>query len=82
MIDDDYSIDWMVDGLPGGPKMQIGDGTVIFDHTPLGWYDFQQRYYLFNHMELVLEYHNDPSQYQGNRIVGLVIVPRSIKHND
>jgi len=88
MIDDDYYVNWLVDGLEGATQMEAFSAddsehfTVYSDGFPLGRYDSSTgRFYLHNHVELRLEYHNDPANYLGNRVVGFMIVPRSIKHN-
>mmetsp|Transcript_20745 Transcript_20745/g.37739 ORF Transcript_20745/g.37739 Transcript_20745/m.37739 type:complete len:620 (-) Transcript_20745:58-1917(-) len=88
MIDDEYYVNWMVDGLEGATQMEAVSAddsaepfTVYSDGFPLGQYDSSSgRFYLHNHVTLMLEYHNDPSKFQGNRVVGFMIAPRSIKH--
>jgi len=37
-------------------------------------------YYLFNHLKFVVTYHEDPSLFEGTRIVGFDVHPVSIKH--
>eukprot|EP00971_Amphidinium_carterae_P261518 5188309-Amphidinium_carterae.1 len=67
MIDDDYYVNWLVDGLAGATKMfsvtaDDSGSSIVYDAGfPLGRYDSRTgRFYLHNHVELRLEYHNDP----------------------
>eukprot|EP00971_Amphidinium_carterae_P051000 1004024-Amphidinium_carterae.1 len=75
MIDDGYYVNWLVDGLAGATqtwRTPYGSGSSIVYNAgfPLGHYDSGMgRFYLYNHVELRLEYHNDPGQFEGNRIV-------------
>jgi len=93
MIDDDYYVNWMIDGLEGATQMQAAPVpgqeeesveppvTIYSDGFPLGMYDIQEsKYYLHNHVGLFLEFHSDSQYYQGYRIVGFQIAPRSLLH--
>ncbi len=36
--------------------------------------------YIYNHVHLIIYYHDDPANYKGSRIVGFEVDPYSIKH--
>lgn len=104
-IEDNYFVDWVVDNLPVlyrksretdpsllEPKNE--DGTLVKDESvkrgfPLGEKDFQGRYFLYNHVKIIIYVNQDPTlEIQGDekkaedkwRIVGFEVTPSSIAH--
>ena len=39
----------------------------------------KSHHYLFNHVRIIVRYHEDPLEFEGSRIVGFEVVPFSIK---
>jgi hypothetical protein len=37
------------------------------------------QHYLFNHVRIIVRYHEEPLEFEGSRIVGFEVVPFSIK---
>eukprot|EP00928_Gymnodinium_smaydae_P001105 TRINITY_DN10402_c0_g2_i1.p1 TRINITY_DN10402_c0_g2~~TRINITY_DN10402_c0_g2_i1.p1 ORF type:complete len:619 (+),score=137.73 TRINITY_DN10402_c0_g2_i1:60-1916(+) len=79
-IDDEYMVNWMVDNLPAATRYfeQIGDQerTVVLPGYPVGLQK-NGRYYIYNHVVLVLSYHSNPDKYEGYRVVGFEVEPYS-----
>jgi len=80
-IDRDYSVNWIVDNLPAATKYvrSYGDhqDIIYMNGFPVGLLQ-KGRYYLHNHVRITLSYHSNPSDYQGYRIVGFEVEPRSM----
>lgn len=81
-IDDQYVVNWMVDNLPAATKYAMTDGvhrgpTMYMAGFPLGVH-FGGRYLLYNHVTLALKYHASPYEFEGYRIVGFEVAPRSM----
>merc|ERR1719221_316814 len=78
MIEDEYLVNWIVDNLPAAtgyrrpssPEFTYMDGFLvgILQHG---------HYYIHNHVTLDIQYHQNPEKYEGYRIVGFEVEPRS-----
>mmetsp|Transcript_63328 Transcript_63328/g.151080 ORF Transcript_63328/g.151080 Transcript_63328/m.151080 type:complete len:618 (+) Transcript_63328:99-1952(+) len=82
MIDDDYMINWMVDNLPAAtkyPTVSHGDNIYI-EGFPVGFADKGGKHYINNHVTLWLQYHEDAELFEGFRIVGFEVQPKSLAH--
>ena len=72
-----YNLNWLVDGLPAGqPYIDPSTNT---DFTvrgfPLGGINQEQKAYLHNHFDIIIDYHDaGKDQY---RVVGVLVVPAS-----
>lgn len=83
VIEDQYRIDWIVDNLPGAMRNEQYD--YVTRGFPVGFvapsqFGKRQMHYLYNHVRIILKYHEDISQFKGGRIVGFEILPYSINH--
>eukprot|EP00928_Gymnodinium_smaydae_P048554 TRINITY_DN32475_c0_g1_i1.p1 TRINITY_DN32475_c0_g1~~TRINITY_DN32475_c0_g1_i1.p1 ORF type:complete len:629 (+),score=121.23 TRINITY_DN32475_c0_g1_i1:125-2011(+) len=81
MIDDEYLVNWLVDNLPAATRY-IRRGNAKGESTymngfPVGL-ERSGRYYIHNHVSISLKYHSSPGEYEGYRIVGFEVSPRSI----
>eukprot|EP01084_Bolivina_argentea_P316506 548662_1 len=92
-IDEKYRVNLIVDNLPAAQKFKtiISDGSggaevedFLYEKGyPLGYVaqaNGQRVVMLNNHIDLVILYHDNP-RYEGNRIVGFEVQPRSISHD-
>eukprot|EP00033_Pygsuia_biforma_P000911 GCRY01001051.1.p1 GENE.GCRY01001051.1~~GCRY01001051.1.p1 ORF type:complete len:548 (+),score=105.79 GCRY01001051.1:399-2042(+) len=92
-IKDEYRINWIVDNLPSVTKhvlMQSNENakTVYEKGFPVGFVGDKLLYpdtetgvsYLYNHVRILIKYHDDPDNYEGSRIVGFEVIPFSIAH--
>lgn len=83
MIEDEYLVNWIVDNLPaatryrrpGAPEFTYMDGFLVGILQ-------NNRFYIHNHVLLDLQYHRNPEKYEGNRIVGFEVEPRSSAGKD
>ena len=80
MIDDEYRVHWLLDGLPVAVRNnELGYVTRGY---PIGFKDTsgkKERHYLFNHVSITIRIHEDPESFEGARVVGFEVVPYSIK---
>jgi transmembrane 9 superfamily protein 2/4 len=80
-INRDYSVNWIVDNLPAATKYIRSDGEhdelIYMNGFPVGLLQ-KGRYYVHNHVRIMLSYHANPQDYVGYRIVGFEVEPRSI----
>eukprot|EP00485_Elphidium_margaritaceum_P001540 CAMPEP_0202686920 /NCGR_PEP_ID=MMETSP1385-20130828/2674_1 /ASSEMBLY_ACC=CAM_ASM_000861 /TAXON_ID=933848 /ORGANISM="Elphidium margaritaceum" /LENGTH=632 /DNA_ID=CAMNT_0049341601 /DNA_START=80 /DNA_END=1978 /DNA_ORIENTATION=- len=90
-IDEKYRVNLIVDNLPAAQKFKtiVSDGDkemedFIYEKGyPLGYAatsNGKKLIMLNNHIDLVILYHDNP-RYEGNRIVGFEVQPRSIAHD-
>jgi transmembrane 9 superfamily protein 2/4 len=80
-IDDEYLVNWIVDGLPAATRyIRKADGSefMYMNGFPIG-IQKDGMYYVHNHVTLNLKYHARPEQYEGYRIVGFEVEPHSLK---
>eukprot|EP00386_Alphamonas_edax_P015838 GDKI01048396.1.p2 GENE.GDKI01048396.1~~GDKI01048396.1.p2 ORF type:complete len:658 (-),score=243.34 GDKI01048396.1:173-2146(-) len=88
MIDDEYTNNWIVDGLPSAMRYTTGpngDDFIYLSGFPVGSKDAAtQTYSLHNHVTIRLMFHNSTQgwrqEQKSYRIVGFEVYPRSIKH--
>jgi len=89
----EYLHNWQLDGLPAAvPKvLQDSDGKtqeVYSPGFPLGKFapgeDGSKTgpYYLNNHVDMTIKYHEDESLYKGKRIIGFEVIPSSKQYDD
>lgn len=89
-IEDDYRIHWIVDSLPVGMFSSNEYQDILFSRGfPVGFKTGTKatsKYYLYNHVRIILSYHDDYESDNGNpeeattKIVGFRVEPMSIKH--
>mmetsp|Transcript_37750 Transcript_37750/g.87240 ORF Transcript_37750/g.87240 Transcript_37750/m.87240 type:complete len:618 (+) Transcript_37750:63-1916(+) len=82
MIAESYMVNWMVDGLSAATKFvskKQANKVVYSDGFPLGAVD-QGKVVLHNHADILLQFHSDEARYEGYRIVGFEVLPRSMNH--
>jgi len=77
MIDEEYLVNWIVDNLPAATKYRRHDGEVIFTDGFFVGLIQNGHYYVHNHVTLELQYHTNPDVFEGYRIVGFDVEPRS-----
>jgi len=81
MIDDDYLVNWLVDGLPAATRFAktgaAGSEFTYMDGFPVG-VEQMGRYFIHNHVKLDLKYHKQPDEFEGFRIVGFEVEPHSV----
>eukprot|EP01038_Epipyxis_sp_PR26KG_P004204 gene4204-5977_t len=83
MIDEEYRVHWLLDNLPVAVRNdELGYVSRGF---PVGFIASTPKkktpqHYLFNHVRIVVRYHEDETEYTGVRIVGFEVIPFSIKH--
>lgn len=87
MIDQEYRIHWLLDGLPVAVRNdELGYVTRGY---PVGFISqaaaagSKTRHYLYNHVRIIVRYNevqNEEEEYEGSRIVGFEVIPFSIKH--
>lgn len=96
-ISDEYRVNWIIDNMPAVTRFYTEDvdaaGTRSFTPRyekgfPLGFVAPAESStlvpgakYLYNHIRLVVLYHEEPEKYAGARIVGFRVEPMSIQHN-
>eukprot|EP00753_Platysulcus_tardus_P008059 PLAT15592.1.p1 GENE.PLAT15592.1~~PLAT15592.1.p1 ORF type:complete len:734 (+),score=301.29 PLAT15592.1:366-2567(+) len=88
MIDEGYSVNWIVDNLPAATVVPISSGgaahSVTYEH---GWQvgapyaDGKRRYYMNNHISITIKVHELANDDRGRRrIVGFEVEPFSVRH--
>jgi len=81
MIDNDYVVNWLVDNLPAVTKYKAFDGRKdpykYVSGFPVG-IKTTGRYYWNNHVTIGLQYHSEPGEFKGYRIVGFEVYPKSM----
>ncbi|OQS05480.1 endomembrane protein 70 [Thraustotheca clavata] len=96
MIEDEYYVQWILDNLPvlyqdtsyGEAAVPNKDPNAPLSAAykrgfPLGDIDAQGRYYLYNHVRIVVLTHPDPYAEPATpkwRVVGFEVIPTSINH--
>lgn len=89
LINDHYEAEWIVDNLPGATSFVTTDKSRKYYATgfKLGYTEFdlhtlEPRYYINNHVTMVVRYHRAPGRAgdQGKKvIVGFEVYPKSIE---
>lgn len=87
-IEEAYSLNWLVDGLPAGQQIQ-DDLTGTTFYSPgfqLGGYfttdEEEDHVFLNNHYDIWIEYHEVSGKQNELRVVGAVVEPASKKYMD
>jgi len=82
MIDHEYQVNWLVDNLPAAMRyFRRGDNTYSYTHGfPVG-VKRDGRYFVNNHVRIGLQYHVDPLEFEGFRVVGFEVYPQSLVQN-
>jgi len=80
MIDHEYQVNWLVDNLPAAMRYyRRGDNSYSYAHGfPVGQ-KRNGRYFVNNHIRIGLQYHADPDEFEGFRVVGFEVYPQSLK---
>jgi len=80
MIEDEYLVNWLVDNLPAATRYTRRGADTAFTYMngfPVG-IEKNGKYYVHNHVKLLLQYHASPYDYEGYRIVGFEVEPHSM----
>lgn len=80
-IEDEYMVNWIIDNLPATTKfVSTSDPSqsMFSSGFPVGFIT-GNKYFVYNHVKLILSYHSNPEQYDGYRIVGFEVEPMSIQ---
>jgi len=88
VIDQEYRIHWMLDGLPVGVR---SESNVVYRGYPVGFtvdnppsadpkHAKRLQKYIYNHVKIIVRYSEKPEEFKGVRVVGFEVVPISIKH--
>ncbi|EPE06747.1 endosomal integral membrane protein [Ophiostoma piceae UAMH 11346] len=86
LIEQGYSLNWLVDGLPAGQDI-IDDLTGTEFYSP-GFLigqdsgDNQNKIAFNNHYDIVVEYHQVSGNADQLRVVGVLVQPSSLKYDD
>mmetsp|Transcript_34090 Transcript_34090/g.79202 ORF Transcript_34090/g.79202 Transcript_34090/m.79202 type:complete len:641 (-) Transcript_34090:205-2127(-) len=87
MIEDEYLVNWIVDNLPAATRYSKA-GPEGKDFTfnygfPVGLIDQHSgRYYIHNHVRLLLKHHRPKDNTEDYRIVGFEVEPHSLTQTD
>lgn len=82
MIDSEYRVHWLLDNLPVAVRNdELGFVTRGY---PVGFLSMtpkkkKAQHYLFNHVRIVIRYHEEDESTKGAAIVGFEVLPFSIK---
>jgi transmembrane 9 superfamily protein 2/4 len=81
MIDEEYRVHWSLDSLPVAVRNdELG---YVSRGYPIGFAVASKggkpQHFLFNHVRIIVRYSEEPSEFEGSRIVGFEVVPFSIK---
>jgi len=88
-IDEEYRVHWIVDNLPVGMYSTLENSHEIsfVRGFPVGFHVGKKRelkHYLYNHIRIIIQYHDDADILYGtditSKIVGFRVEPLSIKH--
>eukprot|EP00406_Dinophysis_acuminata_P043499 CAMPEP_0179311090 /NCGR_PEP_ID=MMETSP0797-20121207/52504_1 /TAXON_ID=47934 /ORGANISM="Dinophysis acuminata, Strain DAEP01" /LENGTH=647 /DNA_ID=CAMNT_0021020847 /DNA_START=67 /DNA_END=2008 /DNA_ORIENTATION=- len=82
MIESEYQVNWLVDNLPAAMRYyRRGDDAYSYTNGfPVGT-KRNGKYYVNNHIRIGLQYHADPDEFDGFRVVGFEVYPQSLKHS-
>merc|ERR1719229_1847471 len=80
MIDHEYQVNWLVDNLPAAMRYyRRGDDSYSYTNGfPVG-VKRDGKYFVNNHIRIGLQYHVDPQEFEGFRVVGFEVYPQSLK---
>jgi len=82
MIDHEYQVNWLVDNLPAAMRYyRKGDDSYSYTNGfPVG-VKRDGRYFVNNHIRIGLQYHADPDEFEGFRVVGFEVYPQSLQQS-
>jgi len=80
MIDMEYQVNWLVDNLPAAMKYQKTNGGAITyaNGFPVGL-KVDGSYFVHNHIQIGLQFHSNPAEFSGSRVVGFEVFPLSLR---
>ena len=83
-IDEDYNVNWLVDSLPAAAMgLLVEDAALYARGIPIGGIERDTgSYFLYNHHSITVQLHEDPTAYDGFRIVGFRVRPVSVQQTD
>lgn len=76
-----YNYNWIIDGLPAAKRVKdLRTNSEFYSSGfPIGKVDDNNKAYLYNHFEIIIEYHKrSEGQF---RVVGVTVVPQSLDRN-
>jgi transmembrane 9 superfamily protein 2/4 len=87
-VDEDYRVHWMLDSLPVGmlDRAVGAKGEQFSRGFPVGFVSDEaanvkeKKRYLFNHIRIIVKYHDAEEGQLGSKIVGFRVEPMSIQH--
>ena len=79
-IKQNYAMNWLIDGLPAGQKYEDPNGGRSYYSRgfPLGKHEGEGLPNLYNHYDILIEYHKSGSGY---RVVGVLVQPVSRRYS-
>eukprot|EP00929_Paragymnodinium_shiwhaense_P088812 TRINITY_DN4911_c0_g1_i1.p1 TRINITY_DN4911_c0_g1~~TRINITY_DN4911_c0_g1_i1.p1 ORF type:complete len:626 (-),score=129.89 TRINITY_DN4911_c0_g1_i1:460-2337(-) len=82
MIDNEYQVNWLVDNLPAAMRYyRRRDNSYSYTNGfPVGM-KRNGRYFVHNHIRIGLQYHQDPDEFDGFRVVGFEVYPQSLNQH-
>lgn len=85
VIQKNYHHNWIVDNLPAATKRE-DDSIIMTSYTggfPVGFIgrDYTKKAYIYNHVNIEIQYHNVENEPDRARIVRFTVQPFSIKHD-
>jgi len=80
MIDNEYQVNWLVDNLPAAMRYyRRRDNSYSYTNGfPVG-IKRNGRYFVHNHIRIGLQFHQDPAEFEGYRVVGFEVYPQSLQ---
>ncbi len=81
-ITHEYHNHWIIDNLPSALILE-NDNLLFQEYAggiPIGYKGADGKHYIFNHMKLIINYHQVVPDEEGYRVVGFFVEPISVKH--
>jgi len=78
----EYNQHWIIDNLPSA-SLVISQNMMYTNYAggfPVGFLDTDKKAYIFNHVKLIVEYHQVVPEEELFRVVGFFVEPISVKH--
>ncbi|GMI51259.1 hypothetical protein ScalyP_jg5906 [Parmales sp. scaly parma] len=82
VIKHEYNNHWIIDNLPSA-SLIISQNVMYTNYAggfPVGFVDGDKKAYIFNHVKLIVEYHQVVPEEEAYRVVGFLVEPISVKH--
>lgn len=82
-IEEGYSLNWLVDGLPAGQKIEdrLTESSFYSPGFFMGGFDDEGNVYYYNHYDIFVEYHEVGGNADQLRVVGVRVEPTSKKYS-